>query len=105
MGSAKKKRTILHRIERGREILRPSARGAREGVLRAALCSATSLEMAVWYPAAVREKDRDNTGLKSWYMPIPSSPNSRESQIRYTKPISRLTIPVAVRMKVPTIRG
>ena len=33
---------------------------------KVAVCSATNLEMAVWYPAAVREKDRERTGLKSW---------------------------------------
>ncbi len=65
MGSAKKNRTPLHRRERGREMPSPSHSGARAGLFRVAACSATSLDMAVWYPAAVREKDRDNTGLKS----------------------------------------
>ncbi len=66
MASAKKNSTALQARDNGREVERPSTRGCREGFLLVAVRSATSLEMAVWYPAAVREKDRDNTGLKSW---------------------------------------
>ncbi len=63
--SAKRNSTALQARDNGRETRSPSTRGRREGFLLVAACSATSLEMAVWYPAAVREKDRESTGLKS----------------------------------------
>jgi hypothetical protein len=55
------------RRDRGREMLKPAASGFKEGCpLQEAALSATNFEMALWKPAAVREKDRERTGLKSW---------------------------------------
>lgn len=66
MVSAKKYKTALHNRDRGMEILSPNITGRKEGRLSVAAVSATSLEMAVWYPAAVRAKERDSTGLNNW---------------------------------------
>ncbi len=66
MVSAKQNRTALQARDRGNEMPSPTIRGRSEGLFCVAACSATSLEMAVWYPAAVREKDRDSTGPSSW---------------------------------------
>lgn len=46
--SAKKYRKILHKIDRGSEMLNPTATGFSVGDLQVALFSATILEMAVW---------------------------------------------------------
>lgn len=64
--SAPRYTTAVQRQESGKEMLSPTQTGFAEGRLQVATLSATILETAVWYPAAVREKEMERTGPKSW---------------------------------------
>ena len=72
----------MQRNESIREIQRPVPnvrKDARHSFLETS--SATYLEIALCRPAAVMEKERARTGPKSWYTPMPSSPNNRDKYI------------------------